>query len=382
MIEKLVHVSRRSHNVSGVNFIHGDNYIDIIRDKGDESDEIAASSIFYDITNVRAKFIKISFECFCDFNYFSNMFTIGFDKIKKGTYKQSDIDVFKKNGEVLDSQRFSVEISSSYKRRNIIYIPVDDNDGCLKFIISTSKLYGSSNRKSKLSIFNLKIDEVELLGDDLEGTINSYELSKMTIISPELKWSGRFSDNKVNVVFSSVNVPIWKYQLNHILDSCMSSSLYINDSQSQWYQDGLQTLGGNKFHLIMVLNLFINKIDCGNINFIGLSMGAFGALEYGKYCRVNQVYAFNPDSILLEPGSRSVSFIKGNKYSSIDLIDLINGNNIVYLYFSKLDTYDRKTYQRVVDENLANACVKYLDSGHNIGSLFEEESFLLDIIKN
>lgn len=377
MLKVIKTLARRANHADGAYFDICSDSISFTRKRADEYSSACAcaSLIKIDMTS-GDKYLKVVFKVKSNYYYPSNKFTFGFDSILNGTLNDDSFDVFKRSGDIADSQRFSCEVNSSSCRNYVFYIPINENVEFIKLLYISSDYYDKSIREEVLDFESINYSVVMLDNDEIEKVLLSYDISHLSIISPELKWHGRGIDNDVKVIFSSVHVPYWKYQLNHIFNMYSSNVLYLNDSKSLWYQYGIGTISPSKMDLIALIKKFTRNSCYSSSTFVGLSMGGFGAIEFGKYCLADKVIAFNPDYKLMEPNSRSKGIITGVNIQELSIRDLLPSSGQVMLYFSRYDDYDVSNYNKVQELYRGNVDLGMIESGHMVGELFEDVKFV------
>jgi hypothetical protein len=70
------------------------------------------------------------------------------------------------------------------------------------------------------------------------------------------------------------------------------NKIYLRDRTANWYQNGVPGLGSCVSDVVTNLNTIIHHIRPNRIVTIGQSMGAYAALLYGLFLRVNQIVSF------------------------------------------------------------------------------------------
>lgn len=371
---------RRGNFVDGGRVIEKDTEnFSLVREAKDENLQQMAYSVLYDVSEVSADYLKVKQNLFANIFLQTSVISLSVETFR--SYDTEGMDPFTEINEKLDTKVFQIGVSTESLRTLVLYLEKQPESNYIRLTYRTNHFVTTAKREGIFSVRQLSLSPTELSLASLRKEIDSLTLSRTTLIAPEFKWVGKADNTYCNVVFSSVNVQKWVFQLSHILDSTLASSLILNDSTTRWYQKGLQTLGGEKIGLIKLLGLFIPYRNYQKISFIGLSMGAFAAIEYAHYVNVDNVYAFNPDVILGEEGSRSASLFEGTIKQHIDLTNYFNDGIRRTLFFSQRDDYDYSNYIRLRDKQSDNLALQLIDSEHNVGALFENTIEILELLE-
>jgi len=109
--------------------------------------------------------------------------------------------------------------------------------------------------------------------------------------------------------------------------------IFIKDRYQVWYSNGIFGIGNSIDECIPKLKNIINNINYSKIITCGASMGAYGALIFGKLLNVDQILAFSPQ-IFLDKNTRKI--YKDNRWEK-NFNDIYKLNKLKYSDLSKID---------------------------------------------
>lgn len=109
--------------------------------------------------------------------------------------------------------------------------------------------------------------------------------------------------------------------------------IFIKDRYQVWYSNGIYNIGNSIDECIPKLKDIISNINYSKIITCGASMGAYGALIFGKLLNVDHILAFSPQ-IFLDKKTRE--FYKDNRWEK-NFNDIYKLNKLKYYDLSKID---------------------------------------------
>lgn len=195
------------------------------------------------------------------------------------------------------------------------------------------------------------------------------------IIFPDVRYIADQDSSHLVVTFASINFPSGKYSTYSTFDGIKANRLILNDSQSQWYKDGVGGFSANFEQVQQELERLIASTNVTNTTFYGMSMGAYGAIFFGSLLQVNHIIAINPETRLLELGSRSAEHVKGN-HPHKDLLDslrLYKGH--LKVLFSQSDPIDKQSFGYLKNKGLSGDYY-LVAAGHNMPNQMQDYFWL------
>ncbi len=120
--------------------------------------------------------------------------------------------------------------------------------------------------------------------------------------------------------------------------------IFIKDRYQVWYSNGIFGIGNSIDECIPKLKNIINNINYSKIITCGASMGAYGALIFGKLLNVDQILAFSPQ-IFLDKNTRKI--YKDNRWEK-NFNDIYKLNKLKYSDLSKIDFSNIKNIELFV----------------------------------
>lgn len=222
----------------------------------------------------------------------------------------------------------------------------------------------SSRLSDYISISKIRVCQSEDNFNSLICTHKEYE----DIITPNVRLIINPSSHRLIISFTPVDFPPDKYNTLDLFHGMDCSRLFINDSNSQWYMNGIPKLGNSILELITSIKKIISQLHIVHVTTFGTSMGAYGAILIGCLVDARHIIAFNPELVLFTDNSRSNAFVKVKHENYNDLISFIEKNkNRMDLFFSVYDPIDLlmlKYSKKIKNDNL----YRYeMMSHHNIG---------------
>lgn len=137
----------------------------------------------------------------------------------------------------------------------------------------------------------------------------------------------------------------------HMLDvgnELDANVLYINDTDKNWYQNGIEGLGGDIDTCVAAIDTIRKDLGIKETYAVGQSMGASGAILYG--CLLNvPILAFSAETKLLLPCSRSIDTFPENSnlpYPDLSAL-IIKKKPALTLISGEIDAIDLYASQQV-----------------------------------
>lgn len=172
------------------------------------------------------------------------------------------------------------------------------------------------------------------------------------IIFPDVRYIANQASSHLVVTFASINFRSGKYSTYSTFDGIKANRLILNDSQSQWYKDGVDGFAANFEQMQQELERLIASTNVTNKTFYGMSMGAYGAIFFGSLIQANSIIAINPETRLLELGSRSAEHVNG-EHPHKDLLDSLRRyKGHLKILFSQSDPIDQQSFSYLKNKGL------------------------------
>lgn len=227
-----------------------------------------------------------------------------------------------------------------------------------------SSLQSASSKSSKTSTTKAEDLTFSISGDNHLLIRNTESKKLVLLFSGTYKNNGRFDFwNVAQNLKSEANV------------------LLLNNGKNQWYQQGIPDFGKSLLDSTSRIKQLAEQLSVTEIYTIGVSMGGFGAILFGKLLGA-KVLAFGIDSLLGIVGSRSKkSMHPSTTLVHQDLIPFLTESNVdLTLIVGEMDILDLYGANRIRSlPGVKTISVRGMD--HGGGRYIDKTQGLADFIK-
>lgn len=205
------------------------------------------------------------------------------------------------------------------------------------------------------------------------------------VIFPQARYLASSVTDKLLVSFSSLSIPEYKYNTLDYWYGSDSSRLIVNDAACQWYLKGVFGLGAHVDAVASGIKQVYQASGAKELSCYGVSMGGYGAALYGCLLKADRILAFNAETKLLRPNSRSAKFLKtivGIDPKYFDLKNLLTAyRGSAWFGYSQHDVTDEESYQ-IVQSYQSKVDVFYINSKHELGDFLALYNFAVLFVEH